>query len=249
MEASSQSVRRRIGGRRPSDLLSSRRNAIVVAVICAALAGILIYAFVQQYRHSVNTSATNAPVYVATGLIPRGTAASEVASTGLYKFTRIKSSQVLAGAIADPSVIKGEVAATDIYPGAQLTAADFTRSGVTIGSQLSGTDRAISVPVDAAHGLIGFVQAGDRVDVLSSVGTGGSHGVVNVLAQNVLVLSAPGGGGGGLGGTNNTSEIVLRVTDKQAVSMAFAADNGRVWITLRPPVGAVNTVGSTPVGP
>src|SRR5205823_877868 len=101
--------------------------------------------------------------------------------------------------------------AVDVYPGQQLTAADFTAANVTIASQLAGPDRAIAVPVDSAHGLTGFVQGGDRVDVLSSFpGGGNGHGAVTVLAQNVLVLSAAGGGGGGAIGGNNGGNTVLR---------------------------------------
>ena len=91
--------------------------------------------------------------------------------------------------------------------------------------------------------MVGFVQTGDHVDVMSDsdsgrVGAGG----VSTLAQNVLVLSAPGGGGGGVaGGGSSSGNIVLSVTPRQAAAFAFASDNGKVWITLRPPVGAIGS--------
>src|SRR5437588_7695115 len=218
---------RKIGGKTPRDLLSSRRGTIAVAVGAAILAGILLYAFVQQYRHSVNSTATSTPVMVASGYIPRGTATSLIASGQLMQRALVKSNQVHAGAIADPSVLRGEVAATDIYPGQQLTAANFTAANVTIASQLTGRDRAIAIPVDSAHGLVGFVQAGDHIDLLSSLGGGGNaRGAVGILAQNVLVLSAPGGGGTGgvVAGNNSGGNIVVRVSAAVGQSVAFAAD-------------------------
>jgi Flp pilus assembly protein CpaB len=244
MEASSVG---KIGGKSPRDLFSSRRGTTLIAVGAAVLAGILLFAFVQSYRNSVNSTAASTSVFVASSYIPRGASASLIASGQLLQRTTVKSNAVKAGAITDPSVLHGEVAATDIYPGQQLTAADFTvAGGTTIASDLTGTDRAIAVPVDSAHGLVGFVRAGDRIDVYSSFAGTGARGAVTPLAQNVLVLSAPGGGGAGVvGGGGAGGNIVLRVSTKIAQQLAYIADNGKVWITLRPPVGAVNSAGSS----
>jgi Flp pilus assembly protein CpaB len=243
MEASSVG---KIGGKSPRDMFSSRRGTTFIAVGAAVLAGILLFAFVQSYRSSVNSTATSTSVLVASAYIPRGASASLIASGQLLQRTSVKSNAVRAGAITDPSVLHGQVAATDIYPGQQLTAADFTAAGgTTIASDLTGTDRAIAVPVDAAHGLVGFVKAGDRVDVFSSFAGTGARGAVTPLAQNVLVLSAGGAGGGGaVGGSSTGGNIVLRVSAKVAQEVAFVADNGKVWITLRPPVGAINSAGT-----
>jgi Flp pilus assembly protein CpaB len=238
MEASS-SVRRRIGGNSPGDMFSSRRGALTIAAAAVVVALLLIFLFVQQYKKSATGSVANTPVYVATSLIPRGTPASLIASGGLYQRTAVKPSQVQTGAIVDSSLLRGEVTTTAIYPGQQLTAADFTHSNVTVASQLTGTDRAIAIPVDSAHGLIGFVQTGDYVDLMSSSAGGGARGSVSPIDTNVLVLSAPSGGGaGGIAGGSSGGNIVLRVSAKTAAVLAFAADNGKVWIILRPPVGA-----------
>jgi pilus assembly protein CpaB len=243
MEASS--TRRKIGGSAFGDALSSRRGALTLAFVAAAVAGLLIFAFVQQYKKNATGAVSNTPVYVATHLIPRGTPADLIASNGLFQRTAVKPSQVQLGAIADSRVLHGEVAITTIYPGQQLTAADFTHAPVSIASQLTSSNRAIAIPVDSAHGLIGFVAAGDHVDVLSSLaGNGGPvRGTLTILAQNVPVLSAPGGStGGGIAGGgsgNGGGNIVLNVPVKTAVALAYAADNGKIWILLRPPVGAL----------
>ena len=244
MEASSI---RKIGGKTPRDLFSSRRGTILIAASAAILAGILLFVFVQRYRTSVNNTATSTPVFVASGYIPRGTSASLVASNQLLQRTFVKTNAVRIGAITDPSVLHGEVAATDIYPGQQLTASDFTAAGVTITSELTAASRAIAIPVDSAHGLVGFVQAGDHVDILSSFGgAGNAQAGAQLVAQNILVLSAPGGGGGGTLGSGNGGggNIVLNVPVKLAQELAFIADNGKIWVILRPPVGAIPASGA-----
>jgi Flp pilus assembly protein CpaB len=242
MEASS--VRRKVGGNWPGGAFSGRRGPLAIAIGAALVAGVILYIFVQQYKKNVNGTVNNTPVFIATHYIQRGTAANQLAANTLFQRTLVKNSQVVTGAITDPRTLQGEVAAANIYPGQQLTLGDFTRSGVTIASQFSGTERAMAVPVDGIHGLSPFVQAGDYVDVLESISGGGSTGLplVTTVAQGVLVLAVSGGGGGGIGGGGAAGEIVLRVDDKLALPLAAAADGGKIWITLRPAIGAKDSV-------
>jgi pilus assembly protein CpaB len=183
-------------------------------------------------------------------VIPKGTAGAVLASDGLYRPTTLAGSQLQEGAITDPSVLAGKVATRDIYPGQQLMASDFVAGGDGVRGRISGAQRAIAVPIDAAHGLLGQVRSGDRVDVLagfntSSATTGRGRPTLRTLVRNVLVLQVPGadqGGGVGGGGTAATaSNIVVRVDDAQAARLAFAADNGKIWFVLRPPVGATDS--------
>ena len=246
MEASS--VRRKVGGGWPGDSFSGRRGTALIAIGAAIIAGLLIFLFVQQYKKNVNGTISTSPVFVATQFIQRGTSANVIGAEGVFQRTLVKSNQVVAGAITDPQAIQGAVAAQNIYPGQQLTTADFTHSNVTIASDLTGPERAIAIPVDSAHGLVTYVHPGDYVDLLASYGgngvTGGQGGAVTILDQNVLVL-ATAASGGGLTGGGSGNEVVVRVSDKVALAVAFASDNGKVWVTLRPPVGATDLVGAS----
>jgi Flp pilus assembly protein CpaB len=112
-------------------------------------------------------------------------------------------------------------------------------------TKLAADQRAIAVPLDSAHGLVGKVGKGDHVDVLSGFmldrGAGGERPVLSVLMQNVLVLDVPKKASGGAptgGGANQASEITLRVAAEAAPKIAFAADNGKLWLVLRPQNGA-----------
>jgi Flp pilus assembly protein CpaB len=226
-------------------MLSTRGGAMTVAAVTAILAGILLFVFVQRYRSNQSASSVVTPVFVARSLIPQGSSADLIASQQLLQRTTLRGNQVQVGAITDPSVLHGQVASVNIYPGQQITASDFTVSG-TIASELTGSERALSVPVDAARGLIGLVHTGDHVDVLASYtgGAGANGGSVRVLLQDVLVLNAPGAAGGGLGATGSSSNIVMRVSDQAAPGLAYAVDNGKVWIVLRPPLGASQSAAS-----
>src|SRR2546425_1000516 len=146
----------------------------------------------QRFRHNVVAESNPETVFVASGLIQKGTSGNAIASGQLFKPTTIVAKQVSAGAIADASQLRGKVAATDIYPGQQLTAADFTPSGGLAG-EFGPDQRAMSITVDSARGMVGQVQAGGRVDVFADIenGDGRSQALVRPLISNPVVPEAP----------------------------------------------------------
>jgi pilus assembly protein CpaB len=222
-------------------LLSTRRGTILVATVCAVLAaGILLFAM-SRYRHSVDTSGNQQTVFVATGLIQKGTSGDSIASQQLFKATSVATKQATAGTIADTSQLQGKVAVADIYPGQQLTAADFTTKG-GLPARLAPNQRAVTVTVDQAHGMVGQLTPGEHVDVYAGFnldpGNGRPVPVVRLIMTDVQVLATGTGGSSGLGSSQNQStafsNVTLNVNDAQAGSLAYAADNGKVWLVLRP---------------
>src|SRR5262249_5592718 len=135
----------------------------------------------------------------------------------------IRESQLLNGAISDPSSLLGRAASRDIYKGQQLTAADFSASATSLPSTLTGEERAISIPLDAAHGLIGQVRAGDHVDVYAGFNTvpvgptgvplqgGQGRAALRLIMQNIPVVSVSSGKPGVVTGTAAASDVTLKV--------------------------------------
>ena len=216
-------------------LLNNRRATIMLGVGSALLAGIVLIVYLNRYRESLNTGAEPTSVLVAKQLITKGTSAAVVASQGLSDVLTIPRDQVKDGAVTDPATLKGRVAVGDIYPGQQLTLADFSATTTdAIPTRLTGDQRAIAIPFDSSHGMIGQVQAGDHVDLY--VGLNGSQAagaVLKLLLPDVLVLSAPGAPGGGVGASND-SNFVFQVKSVAAAKLALASDQGTLWIVLRP---------------
>src|SRR6266540_7328967 len=233
-------------------LLSTRSGTFVLAGVAAILAAIIFLAYLNRYRESVNESSDAATVLVAKSLIPKGTSGDAIGAQGLFQVVDTTKGQLLDGALVDPAALRGQVTVADIFPGHQLTVADFTTSTVSsIGSSLVGDQRAIALPVDAAHGLIGKVQVGDHVDVLVGfnlqrvdrngvpVGSGQGRPVIKVVMEDITVLTVPGSSSGGIGGGGSRgSNVTLKVTPEQAADLAFAADHGKIWLILRPRTGA-----------
>jgi len=227
-------------------LAGTRRGAITIAAASAALAGILLLAFITKYKQNVQAGTLEQSVIVADRLIPKGTAGSVIVSDGLFRPDTVQRESATGGALTSATALQGKVATHDIYPGEQLTAADFAAGADPMRSQLTGVQRAMDVPVDAAHGMIGDVRAGDKVDVLggfnsSAASTGRGRPELMTLATDVLVLKAPDGASKALNANASQDRLAVRVTAEQAAQIAFTADNGKVWFIVRPPSGAKDT--------
>ena len=233
MEAATTKQNPMDGARR---FLGTRRGSFIVAAIAAALAAIALVAYLSNYKEDVRGGTLPTQVLIADRLIPKGTSGDVVAAGAFFKSTTISEDAVKPTAIADASVLTGKSATHDIFPGQQITAGDFESGADPLRGRLTGTQRALAIPVDTAHGLIGSVRTGDSVDVFGSF-TGGAQagrGVLRTIAQDVLVLKAPSKSNTN---TNSQQSVILRLTDAQSARLAYAADNGKVWFALRPPTG------------
>lgn len=223
-------------------LFGTRRSAMIAGVAAALFAGLVLVIYLKQYRASVNSGREKLTVLVAKRLIEKGTPGNLIGAKALFQTAEVARSQLKTGALADPAVLRGRIAVADIYPGQQLTTADFTATVTdAIPTRIAGKQRAVSIPLDAAHGMIGQIGAGSRVDVWAGFNTNSGIPFVGLLASDVLVLGAPASVGGGLGGGGGSGNVVLQVSAQQAAKVAFSSDNGHIWLVLRPQVGAVST--------
>jgi Flp pilus assembly protein CpaB len=228
-------------------MLSTRGGTIALGGVAALMAAFVLLLYLNSYRSSVTSESEPVTVLVAKTLIEKGMPGDIVGLKELFVPDEAPRSQVKDGAITDPSTLRGRIAVDDIYPGQQLTVADFAGTTDAIGARLAGKDRAISVPLDSARGMVGKIEPGDRVDVFAGFnvvrnGVGGQGlPVTKVMMQNALVLDAPDASAAGVGGGQQTSNVVLRVNRDQAAEIAWVVDNGKVWIVLRPRAGAPPT--------
>jgi pilus assembly protein CpaB len=227
-------------------LISTRRGSLYVAVAAALLAGIAILVYLNRYRDNLQSGTTPVTVLIARQTIPKGTPGSVVASKAMFTATTIREGQLREGAFSDPASLAGKVATTAVYQGSQLTAGVFSASTTALAGTLTDRERVVSVPLDSAHGLGGQVEVGNRVDVYAgfnvipvrldgSPASGGqARPVLRLIMSNVPVVAL--GSAGGVG--SRTANVSLQVTDDEAAKLAFASDNGKLWLSLRPSAGA-----------
>ena len=233
-------------------LLTTRGGTIAVGGLAAILAAVVLVVYLNRYRHSVTSSDQPVAVLVAKALIPQGTSGDVVGATDLFETVKTPKSQVKIGAVTDPAILRGRTAVADIYPGQQLTLSDFTTTtSNTIGVRLAGLQRAIELPFDVAHGNLSNIVPGDHIDVLGGfnvttvdqfgrpVANGGlARPVIKPIMQDILVIATPQNKDTGLGSANAGNNLTLQTDPEQASELAFASDNGVVWVVLRPRTGA-----------
>ena len=215
-----------------SGRMSSRGWAIALGIGAIALAAILLVVYLDRYRSQVSGENAPTPVLQANRLIPAGTPGSLVASQGMYTSTTLPQKEVVVGAIEDPAYLSGRAAVADIFPGSQLTAEAFAASDTaSVDSQITGTQRAISISIDGVRGSSSQILPGDNVDVYLAVG-----GTLKLFKPNVKILTTPtvpGPAGGG--------NLIIQIDTAEAAKWMFANDNAQFWFAIRPVVGAKPT--------
>jgi Flp pilus assembly protein CpaB len=226
----------------PKGMLGTPRRTVVAGVGALVLATILLLAYLSHYRSSVKSDSANIPVLRAKVFIQKGTTSLALARQGLFDVTAIPKDQLKDGAVTDAAAIQGQVALADIYPGQQLTIADFgvtaTSSALSGSADLlgtgatAGTFRAVAINLDPTRGISPQTQTGDHVDAYVSIG-----GKIQLLMQNMLILQAP--NQSAAGSTAPTSgNYIMRVPAKFAPKFIFAETNGSITFALRPQRGA-----------
>ena len=154
-----------------SKLNQSRNWTLALGIGAALLAAILLVVYLNRYRSSVNAENAATPVLVAKNLIPKGTSGTIIAKQELFQVASLPKNDLKVGAISDPAYLNGRVAATDVFPGQQITTADLSvdYSRDRSDAALTGSERAVAIPVDGARGLVGYTAQGDHVDVYVSL--------------------------------------------------------------------------------
>jgi Flp pilus assembly protein CpaB len=219
---------------RVSGKMSSRGWAIALGIGAVVLAAILLVVYLDRYRARVSGRNAPTPVLVAKQTIRAGTPGTIVASGGMYVPSTLPRKDVVVGAISDPQYLSGRAAAVDIFPGHQITAADFAATaGTSVGSQITGKQRAISVSVDNIHGSLAQVKPGDSVDIYIELGARNGQQLIKLFQADVKVLALPNQGG---------DAIVLRMNSKDVPKFMFMADNTQMYWAVRPIAGAKPTV-------
>src|SRR5438270_4785537 len=174
------------------NLFSTRRRSLLAGGVAAGLAVIVLVVYLHNYRNSVNSAVATGPVLVAKNLIPKGTSGDTIASTTQYQIAQLPKSEFKNGAITDPGILAGRVALTDIYPRQQLTAADFSPTAVdTLGNHLTGDERAISVSLDAVHGMAGQNGRGALIDIYVGLKRPGGGAVNMPLIADLCLPRTP----------------------------------------------------------
>lgn len=250
-----------------------RRKRVFVALVSVTLgliAGAVAYTYLSSVQRRAYNNAQLTSIYIAASTIPKGTSGAAAEAAGLIKRTQIPAEFRPANAIVSLGEITSAEAVSSIAQNEVLVGGLFALNNSTGGvaaQQIPSGDVAISVSVDAVHGVAGLIAPGDRVDLLIELSTGQKEVTlyqdVPVLAVGTVVASSETGGSGtGTSTPSSSSGLITFALPLDAAERVAMIESGAgsavgsLYLALVPPgskptsapqIGSSALIPATPV--
>ena len=222
-----------------------------IAMMIALVTTVMVYRWLQGQRmievETPDVVMEGVSVAVASADIPWGTPLADKT----VRVIMYPEDGVPAGHFNNPASLNGRVVLTNLKKNepileSKLAPIDLKTGGVS--AVMDPNKRAMAVKVNEIVGLPGFVQPGDRVDVMAtfedprgkkSAGGGGGQGeVTKVVLENTLVLATDTQMARAAGEEKPTpvKVITLEVSLEEAEKLAMAENGGKLRLALRSPL-------------
>jgi pilus assembly protein CpaB len=232
----------------------------VAAVVLAAAASVLAYTYLTQADARAQDKTELVDALVARNVIPKGTPADSVVGDHLLETKKVPRDALPDSVLTDESGLKGLIAGASIAKGQFVVRDSFVAPSQVDGfsTVLKDGKQAISFTVDTSHGVAGFIQPNDSINVLYSVPiadqtrdkpplqtTAFLLPGMRVLAVGRTTASTPTPAPNTDGTTATTAApeqqdvglITVEATPRQAEQLAHAMNlqGGTITLTLNPP--------------
>jgi len=226
-----------------------------VAIAFALVAGVGANFYVSEADKRAQKNEDLVEAFVAGSDIPKGTTGQQAVGSGLIVKEQVRRANRPETALPDTSSIATQVASTDIPKGQYILTGGFVdQSKAAPGlADLSSGMQAISIAIDDVRGVAGFVQPGDRVNILhysklrtppnAAADANTAQAQTSFLAQNIRVMavghqavnSVPSTTAPGAAAPAATSSGLLTLevnaTDAEKIVMA---SQGTIYLSLVP---------------
>src|SRR5215467_3115663 len=215
-----------------------RNKRFFIVLVGALIFGVLAAVSVSKYLSSAQAYTKNLnKVAVAKVAIPIG---SKIIPEQIMVVQFPKESTP-DGAFETPEKLAGRVAVVNIAAREPITESRLAPEGTAAGlsAVIPEGYRAMTVKVDDAAGISGFIQPGTLVDVVVVIdpreGSGMQDPVSKIVLQNIKVLA----NGQNIDKpkdereANSVKAVTLQVTPEQAEKLALAANEGKLQLVMR----------------
>ena len=215
-----------------------RNKRFFIVLVGALIFGVLAAVSVSKYLSSAQAYTKNLnKVAVAKVAIPIGSKIIAEQIT-VVQFPKESTPD---GAFDSPEKLAGRVAVVNIAPREPITEARLAPEGTAAGlsAVIPEGYRAMTVKVDDAAGISGFIMPGTMVDVVVTIdpreGGGRQDPVSKIVLQNIKVLA----NGQNIDKPENEREansvkaVTLQVTPEQAEKLALASAEGKLQLVMR----------------
>jgi pilus assembly protein CpaB len=215
-----------------------RNKRFFIVLVGALIFGVLAAVSVSKYLSSAQAYTKNLnKVAVAKVAIPLG---SKIIAEQIMVVQFPKESTP-DGAFDSPEKLAGRVAVTNIGIREPITESRLAPEGTAAGlsAVIPEGYRAMTVKVDDAAGISGFIMPGTLVDVVVVIdpreGTGNQNPISKIVLQNIKVLA----NGQNIDKpkdereANSVKAVTLQVTPEQAEKLALATSEGKLQLVMR----------------
>jgi pilus assembly protein CpaB len=215
-----------------------RNKRFFIVLVGALIFGVLAAVSVSRYLSSAQAYTKNLnKVAVAKVAIPIG---SKIIAEQIMVVQFPKESTP-DGAFDSAEKLAGRVAVVNIAPREPITEARLAAEGTAAGLSAIIPEgyRAMTVKVDDAAGISGFIQPGTLVDVVVTIDPGegavSKDKIAKIVLQNIKVLAS----GQNIDKPENEREansvkaVTLQVTPEEAEKLALAATEGKLQLVMR----------------
>lgn len=215
-----------------------RNKRFFIVLVGALIFGVLAAVSVSKYLSSAQAYQNNLnKIAVAKVAIPLG---SKIIAEQIMVVQFPKESTP-DGAFDSPEKLAGRVAVMNIAAREPITEARLAPEGTSAGlaAVIPEGYRAMTVKVDDAAGISGFIMPGTLVDVVVTIdpreGSGMQDPISKIVLQNIRVLA----NGQNIDKPENEREantvkaVTLQVTPEQAEKLALASSEGKLQLVMR----------------
>ena len=214
-----------------------RNKRFFIVLVGALIFGVLAAVSVSKYLSSAQAYTKNLNnIAVAKVAIPIG---SKIVAEQLMMVQFPKESTP-DGAFDSPEKLAGRVAVVNIAAREPITESRLAAEGTAAGLSAIIPEgyRAMTVKVDDAAGISGFIQPGTLVDVVVTIdpeGMGSQNPISKIVLQNIKVLAS----GQNIDKpkdereANSVKAVTLQVTPEQAEKLALASSEGKLQLVMR----------------
>jgi pilus assembly protein CpaB len=224
---------------------------LIAGIIVALLAGVIAFGWLQKRTTAQSQAAATQPVVVAAINLTWG----KVLDAMQVKTVPFRKGSLSQGYFSQVSEVVGRTLLYPVKEGEPLFESQLAPTSVKAGgvsALISPNKRAMAVKVDKVIGVSGYINPGNRVDVLVTINQQDGEKqspVTKTILENVLVLTV----GSEVEKTGKQEKptavdvITVEVTPEQGEKLALAATEGKVALALRNPtdMGEVVTKGAT----
>ncbi len=215
-----------------------RNKRFFIVLVGALIFGVLAAVSVSKYLSSAQAYTKNLnKIAVAKVAIPLG---SKIIPEQIMVVQFPKESTP-DGAFDSPEKLSGRVAIMNIAAREPITESRLAPEGTAGGlsAVIPEGYRAMTVKVDDAAGISGFIMPGTLVDVVVTIdpreGSGMQDPISKIVLQNIKVLAS----GQNIDKpedqreANSVKAVTLQVTPEQAEKLALASSEGKLQLVMR----------------